>query len=146
MNETSLPLAAEETPLGWHCFTGDGHFGVCPVCRHENGEYINIGRDHWFYCRQHKKRWCAGANLFSGWRDETLNEQERIFDALGFGSFEIVKPFCPPTELPPTPTPDEVAAARREAVAIVSRHGTRDETKRLIEALWEQMSVDDVPF
>jgi hypothetical protein len=97
VNGTTLPQAPEETPVGWHCGI-DGHFGVCPVCRQEHGAYINVGRDHWFYCKAHKTKWCAGANLFSGWRDETLNEQERVFDALDFESFDVVKPFHPPDE------------------------------------------------
>lgn len=65
------------------------HFGVCRECKHHDG-YINIGREHWFYCRQHKTRWSAGSNLFSCWKDETEEEQRDTYEALEFGTFRIV--------------------------------------------------------
>ena len=71
----------------------ENYFGVCPKCDKCNG-YINIGAWHWFYCKEHKLCWCVGANLFSDWRYETDEEQERIFNELGFDSFEE----CNPTE------------------------------------------------
>ena len=46
------------------------YFGVCPVCGNEDG-YLNIGRTHFFHCREHKIAWDIGANLFSSWRDES---------------------------------------------------------------------------
>jgi hypothetical protein len=50
--------------------TCDAYFGGCPVCGKTNG-YLNVSRDHWFYCDEHQTRWCAGSNLFSGWRHES---------------------------------------------------------------------------
>ena len=52
---------------------GGDYFGWCPDCGQNYG-YRNIGPNHWFYCDAHRTRWCAGSNLFSGWRteDETL--------------------------------------------------------------------------
>jgi hypothetical protein len=47
-----------------------GRFGACPVCHRDDG-YINVGADHWFVCLTHKKKWCAGANLFSSAMEET---------------------------------------------------------------------------
>jgi hypothetical protein len=47
----------------------DDHFGVCPECG-EPGLCLNVNRDHWFVCRDHRVKWYAGSNLFSAWRDE----------------------------------------------------------------------------
>ncbi len=52
------------------------HFGGCPQCFQETGrlysdKYIDVGREHWFVCRQHRNKWCAGANLFGSWREHT---------------------------------------------------------------------------
>ena len=69
----------------------DNDFGVCPRC-HKTDGYINIGRSHWFSCNKHKVCWCIGANLFSSWKDESEEDQRRIYDKLGFGSYEEVEP------------------------------------------------------
>ena len=47
--------------------TTDDHFGSCPECG-QASVYVNIGRVHWFYCDEHRVKWCVGANLFSSWR------------------------------------------------------------------------------
>jgi ssDNA-binding Zn-finger/Zn-ribbon topoisomerase 1 len=65
------------------------YFGVCPKC-HKTDGYINIGRGHWFYCKEHKNRWFVGENLFSTWRDQSEEEQRRIYDELEFESFRDV--------------------------------------------------------
>jgi len=80
------------------CLTADGHetttyFGCCPICGRNDG-YMNIGKGHWFYCKEHKVKWCVGANLFSSWQHETEGEQRDKFDRLGFGEFEKVEPWC----------------------------------------------------
>ncbi len=65
------------------------YFGYCPECgplRYRD-RCLNIGRAHWYYCEEHLVRWCVGANLFSGWRDETEEEQRAHYDALGFGFY-----------------------------------------------------------
>jgi hypothetical protein len=72
-----------------------GYFGFCPVCHKKDG-YLNIGQSHWFYCKEHKKRWREGSNLFDSWRDETEQEQHRRYDEIGFDSFEDVEPYIPP--------------------------------------------------
>ncbi|HUI21321.1 MAG TPA: hypothetical protein VLZ74_09790 [Methylocella sp.] len=69
----------------------DNYFGVCPVCGKTDG-YINTGRVHWFFCKEHKLRWWAGINLFSSWQHETEEEQRRQYDELGFGAFTAIKP------------------------------------------------------
>jgi hypothetical protein len=45
------------------------YFGGCPEC----GCYdviLNIGRDHWSVCHEHRNKWLVGSNLFSSWHDE----------------------------------------------------------------------------
>jgi hypothetical protein len=50
-------------------------FGVCPICKGHDG-YLNVGRDHWFKCDEHKVRWHVGSNLFSSWHDESEEDWE----------------------------------------------------------------------
>ena len=47
----------------------ESYFGDCPKCHGSDG-YLNIGRDHWFHCEEHKVAWRVGSNLFSSWREE----------------------------------------------------------------------------
>jgi hypothetical protein len=35
-------------------------------------------------------KWWAGSNLFSSWRDETEDQQRKIYDTLGFGEFKHI--------------------------------------------------------
>ena len=44
-------------------------FGGCPRCRCVQGPR-NVGREQWFYCEEHRYKWCAGENLVSSWREE----------------------------------------------------------------------------
>jgi hypothetical protein len=70
----------------------DDYFGLCPICHKDDG-YLNIGRSHWFYCKEHKKRWCAGGNLFSSWRHQTEKEQRKLYDEVGMSEFATVEPY-----------------------------------------------------
>jgi hypothetical protein len=83
---------ASDKPLTWE---NDGYWGVCPQCRRNDG-YINAGRSHWFFCKEHRVKWWVGANLFSSWRDETEAEQPRVYDEIGLGEFEEIKPLDVP--------------------------------------------------
>jgi hypothetical protein len=65
------------------------YFGCCPTCHQYDG-YLNIGKGHWFYCSEHKIRWCIGSNLFSSWQDETEEDQRTAYAALDFGSYTEV--------------------------------------------------------
>ena len=56
--------------------TTDSLFGGCPHCGHGHS-YLNVGRDHWSYCAEHKTKWCIGSNLFSGWQEETEEDWKR---------------------------------------------------------------------
>jgi hypothetical protein len=71
------------------------YFGACPVCHGSDG-YINIYKEHWFYCQEHKTKWSPGFNLLSSWRDETEAQQRARFNELDFGSYREVKPWCHP--------------------------------------------------
>ena len=75
----------------------DGYFGLCPICKGTDG-YVNIGRSHWFICKQHRARWFIGENVFSSWHDETESEQQREREEIGFDTFTDVKPFYPEIE------------------------------------------------
>jgi hypothetical protein len=66
----------------------DARFGVCPQC-HRNDGYINVGREHGFFCKQHR------ANMFNTWKTETEAAQRCAYDELDFDKFETV-PWCAP--------------------------------------------------
>lgn len=51
-------------------YKNDAYFGVCPTCGDNDG-YLNIHKDHWFICHEHRVRWHFGTNLFSSWRQES---------------------------------------------------------------------------
>jgi len=64
-------------------------FGWCPICYHYDG-WVSIGSEQWCYCNEHKKMWNLGHNVFSNWRYETAEMQQRRFDSLGLNEFEHV--------------------------------------------------------
>jgi hypothetical protein len=74
----------------------DNYFGGCPKCGGTDG-YANVGRSHWFFCREHQTKWCCGANLFSSWRDQTEEEQRAFYETNALGSFEEVVPIVRPS-------------------------------------------------
>ncbi len=72
--------------------TTDEYFGGCPECGHTDG-FLNCERTHWFICDLHRTKWCAGANLFSCWR----NEDEAIWtkNAIRIWHYRNVEPIYP---------------------------------------------------
>jgi hypothetical protein len=50
-------------------FAVGDYFGGCPECGKQDS-ILNIWSSHWAVCREHKNKWCIGANLFSCWREE----------------------------------------------------------------------------
>jgi hypothetical protein len=86
-----------EGPVKW---TGGGkmseltidYFGGCPTCG-RNDRYVNAGSTHVFYCLEHRVSWIFGANIFSGWREETEAEQREKYKLIE--SFERVEPLWP---------------------------------------------------
>jgi hypothetical protein len=77
----------------------DAYFGTCPVC-HKSDGFLNVGRSHWHYCKEHKTTWCSGSNLFSSWRNETEDEQRKLYDEVGMAEFENVTPYHAPGDWP----------------------------------------------
>ena len=75
--------------------TTDEYFGGCPHCRQNDG-YMNIEREHWFFCDRHKTKWLVGANLFSGW----LTEDEETWKRNGYKLAEYMSVTPIPMERP----------------------------------------------
>jgi len=65
------------------------HCGVCPNCGKSDG-FVNLGKEHWFICRDHKTKWFAGVNLFEGWENQTVAQTENI--AVMLESYKDVVP------------------------------------------------------
>ena len=63
--------------------------GGCPHCGGHDG-MVNVGRSHWLRCEEHKVKWCLGSNLFSSWRYQTMDEQEKIYVEVGLGEYREV--------------------------------------------------------
>ena len=70
-------------------------FGGCPICG-ENHGYRNMGRAHWFHCRNHQVRWCAGENLFNTWRSEGVKDWTVTVQDIG--DFRVVEPMFNPAD------------------------------------------------
>ena len=67
-------------------------FGICPKCGRADG-FVNIGRVQVFFCNQHRTKWWAGANLFSGRCDENPEIWEENKRQLA--AFRDVEPLWP---------------------------------------------------
>jgi hypothetical protein len=52
--------------------------------------WINIGATHWHRCDKHKVKWWIGSNLFSGWRDQTEDEQRKIYNDLAMDEYREI--------------------------------------------------------
>ena len=75
----------------------DDHLGLCPVCR-KPGVCVNVYKDHWMTCKEHKTRWWAGSNLFSSWLNETVGDWNYNREMLK--SYTVVEPFFYPRPEP----------------------------------------------
>lgn len=67
----------------------DRYFGTCPECDSNDG-YVNIHKNHWFYCKKHKTTWNMDSNLFSDWRNENEEIWERNAEMLS--EYQVVDP------------------------------------------------------
>ena len=72
--------------------TTDEYFGGCPECGDSSG-YLNVGRDHWAVCDEHRTAWNFGANLFSSWHEETENDWRR--NEAKLKTYRVVEPVRP---------------------------------------------------
>jgi hypothetical protein len=77
-----------------------GVFGECPKCGKNDG-YLNVEREHWFVCEEHRVKWFAGANLFSSWRHEPEQDWEHNYALLaGYREVESwIRPQRPVSEV-----------------------------------------------
>ena len=76
--------------------TTDEYFGGCPECGNSDG-HLNVGRNHWAVCDEHRTTWPIGANLFSSWHDETETDWQR--NEAKLKTYRVVNPIFPePTE------------------------------------------------
>jgi hypothetical protein len=93
--------------------SSDDFIGLCPIC-HTNDGFINTGRTHVGYCKEHKKSWLVGSNLFSNWRHETEEEQRRIWADVGMDDFENVEPYFEPVPTAAEKLAAEIVALRED--------------------------------
>jgi hypothetical protein len=84
-------------------------FGGCPTCGKNNG-YVNAGATHVFYCSEHKVSWIYGANIFSGWREETKEQQRENYKLIE--DFERVVPWWPEHSFYPCPISMDISRER----------------------------------
>ena len=61
---------------------------ICPKCGRES-LYMNINRDHYFYCEEDRVAWYIGSNIFSDWRDEDPSVWE--FNRKRLSRFEVIE-------------------------------------------------------
>lgn len=101
MTNTSNEIVSEEQNAA------DAYFGVCPMCKSNDG-YLNLGGNHWCKCDTHKVKWWIGGNIFSDWRDES--EEDWDTNAALLETYVEVEPYYPPmpTAEKSTPSSDNV--------------------------------------
>jgi hypothetical protein len=78
--DTTTPTRHEPNPL---------HRG-CPECGFYDGS-LYIGKGEWAYCLTHRTKWMDGANVTSGWREQTEDGQRAEYDRLGLGDFRHIE-------------------------------------------------------
>ncbi len=69
----------------------ENRFGGCPKCKKHDGR-LNIGRNHWFFCKKHRAKWFAGTDVFPDWTSETEEDWKQNEAFLDL--FIEVDPFC----------------------------------------------------
>jgi hypothetical protein len=65
--------------------------GICPECG--KSKMLNVGRDHWGFCDEHKTNWHIDSNLYSAWQhesEETWDANKRQLDG-----YRVVRPLLP---------------------------------------------------
>jgi hypothetical protein len=87
----ALPLEMQQNALAAvRERSTDDYFGLCPTCKMNDG-YLNLGRDHWFVCHEHRVRWPFGSNLFASWRQETESDWDKTWERIG--GYEVIEPW-----------------------------------------------------
>ena len=87
------------------------HFGECPKCKKNDG-HLNIGRNHWYFCRKHRVKWHVGSDLFPDWHNETEDDWRRNPRP------EILPAYCTEYVIR--------TVNKRRQVPIDARHGIRE--------------------
>lgn len=72
----------------------DDYFGLCPHC-HREPEYVNVCKENYAICSDHKVFWWIGHGIFSSWQEETEEDWQRNTELLK--GCERVEPFYWPT-------------------------------------------------
>jgi hypothetical protein len=73
----------------------DGYFGLCRIC-HKHDGYLNAGRTHVFFCKEHELSWGGSVNILSTWQFETEKQQRKAWQEIGLDRFQRVEPYFPP--------------------------------------------------
>jgi hypothetical protein len=68
------------------------YFGGCPECGSMSC-YMNVHREQWFVCDQHRTKWWGGMNIFSSWQYETAEQWARNAEQLA--DYREVEPVYP---------------------------------------------------
>ena len=73
-NRTSEVYVSDEYP-----------YGTCKACwqsGRNSSPYVNVYKEHWFHCGEHRIKWCPGYNLMSSWQYEDQADWNRNKDML----------------------------------------------------------------
>ncbi len=65
---------------------------TCPL-GHASDGHLNLGRQHWGVCHEHRLRWLIGENLFSAWRDEDPARWRKAAQLLD--DHAVIEPWVP---------------------------------------------------
>lgn len=87
----------------------ESDYGGCPHCGRNDG-FLNVGREHWFRCDQHKTKWYFGSNLLSGWREESEETWQR--NRFKLAEYMTVEPMEPGPEEDEHRSPEELGPNR----------------------------------
>ena len=74
--------------------------GDCPYCG--RSYYLNVYKNHWGYCDEHRVRWPIGYGLFSSWQEEDEETWRR--NAEKIAEYRAVEPWFRDDELSPACT------------------------------------------
>ncbi len=87
----------------------ESYYGGCPHCGRNDG-FLNVEREHFFICHEHKTKWHFGSNLFSGWREESEETWQR--NRFRLAEYMTVDPMEPAPEDDEYRSPEELGPNR----------------------------------
>jgi hypothetical protein len=77
-----------------HANDNISYWGGCPTCGGNDGCMTDSARDHWYYCRTHRARWCIGGNLFLS---AGLANSTSLRTIIDFSTMKSLRRLCPLT-------------------------------------------------